>query len=417
MTQRSVVVGIALALFAGGLFLPQSAWAVPAFARAYNEPCSTCHTAWPRLNATGREFKENGYAWERGEPEAMKHIEKLANLPITFPLATVVKLRPYDKKEDKTTKLRALHEIELFVAGNAWNYGSFFAEFELEDENRFDFETAHAAGGFHPFQWGNLLLAYSRVFHCDPYDTLTNGRKLTRSSRQALVQPGLSGVKVDSTTQNVEVCGRDPWIKKVFYAGAYSADVKTDDLVKNMPADEVTEIVFEGEGPKDWSGRLVFDVLPLDAVPDVNLSVGTFLINGHQTDATGRALHFDRYGFDLQAEYVGANLLFAFVRQEDDQAPGMALATNNLWYVEGFYAFDQDVMQSIGLPLAAIVPSFRVDRFEKNNGMDDFTDLTFNLSVYPWENVRFYLEYFDRVDEPVGEDEPSRVTVQVELGF
>lgn len=130
----------------------------------------------------------------------------------------------------------------------------------------------------------------------------------------------------------------------------------------------------------------------------------------------GRALHFDRWGFDLQAEYVGANLLFAFVRQEDDRS-GTWTATNNLWYVEGFYAFDREDLKSIGLPLTAIVPTFRVDQYEKSDGMDDFTDLTFNLSVYPWDNVRFYVEYFNRVDEPMGEDEPSRVTVQVEIGF
>ncbi|MFQ5804349.1 MAG: hypothetical protein ACE5JQ_15780 [Candidatus Methylomirabilales bacterium] len=406
MTQRSVVIGIALALFAGGLFLPRSAWAVPAFARAYNEPCSTCHNAWPQLNATGREFKERGYSWEIGEPEAMQNIAKLADLPITFPLATVLKFRPYDKKEDKDTAVRAFHEAELFIAGNAWKYGSFFAEFELEDEDKFEFKTAHAIGGFHPYQWANLLLAYSPVLHCSPYNTLSNGRKLTRSGRRALTEGGPTGVAIDSTAQNVEVCGRDPWTNKIFYAGAYSADVGTD-----------KDAVFEGKGPKDWTGRLAVDILPLENLKDVDLSVGTFFINGHQDNLAGQKVSFDRWGFDLQAQYVGANLLFAFVRQEDDQAPGMALATNNLWYVEGFYAFDQDVMQSIGLPIAAIVPTFRVDRWEKADGTEDFTDLTFNLSVYPWENVRFYLEYFDRVDEPPMEDEPSRVTVQVEMGF
>jgi hypothetical protein len=399
MTKRSVVFGVALALFAGGLLLPRSAWAVPAFARAYNKSCSTCHSAWPLLNATGRRFKENGYQFKRGEPDSMKTINNL-NIPITFPWATVVKFRPYDKTEDGDTKLRAVHEIELFIAGNAWDYGSFFAEFELEDETGFEFETAHAIGGFHPYQWGNLLLAYSPVFHCSPYNTLSNGRKLTRSSRRALTEGGSTGVAIASTAQNVEVCGRDPWINKVFYAGAYSADVEGD---------------FEGEGPKDWSGRLAFDILPLDAVPDVDLSVGGLFINGHQ-EVMGRALSFNRWGFDLQAEYVGANLLFAFVRQEDDRS-GTWAATNNLWYVEGLYAFDQDDMKSIGLPLASIVPNFRVDVWEKADGTEDFTDLTFNLSVYPWENVRFYLEYFNRVDEPMGEDEPSRVTVQVEIGF
>lgn len=404
MGKRSVVLGVALALFAGGLLVPRSAWAVPAFARAYNKSCSTCHSAWPMLNATGRRFKENGYQFIRGKPDAMKTIGN-TEIPITFPFATVVKFRPYDKKEDGDTAVRAFHELELFIAGNAWDYGSFFAEVEVEDETQFEFDLAHAVGGFHPYQWANLLLAYSPVFHCDPYNTLANGRKLTRSNRVALTNGESSGVAIDSTAQNVEFCGRDPWINKVFYSGAYSADVGSD-----------TDNVYEGKGPKDWSGRLVFDILPLDAVPDVDLSVGTFFINGHQDDLMGRALHFDRWGFDLQAEYVGANLLFAFVRTEDDR-PGTWVGTNNLWYIEGFYAFSPEDVKSIGLPAIGIVPTFRVDQYQESDGMEDFTDLTFNLSVYPWNNVRFFLEYFDRVNEPAGQDEPSRLTVQVEFGF
>ena len=209
-----------------------------------------------------------------------------------------------------------------------------------------------------------------------------------------------SGVAINSTSQNVEVCGRDPWINKVFYEAAYSADVDGD---------------FEGEGPKDVSGRLMFDILPLDAVPDVDLSVGGFVINGHQ-DTGIQSLHFARYGVDLQATYAGANLLFAFVRAEDDR-PGTWLATNNLWYVEGFYAFDRDNLKSIGLPGAMIAPIFRVDRYEENDGEDDFTDLTLNLSYYPWDNVRLYTEYANTVSAPTEDDEKWRVTVQVEVAF
>lgn len=402
MAKRSVVLGVAIALFAGGLLLPRSAWAVPAFARAYNVNCATCHSAWPMLNATGRTFKENGYQFVRGEPEKFETIGDL-KIPMTFPWAIVTKFRPYDHQEGGPTKLRSLHEIELFVAGNAWDYGSYFAEFEMEDETGFEFEVAHASGGFHPFQWGNLLLGYTPVFHCDPYNTLSNARKLTRSNRQALVQGESTGVAISSTSQNVEACGRDPWINKVFYEVAYSADVDGD---------------FEGEGPKDVSGRLVFDILPLDAVPEVDLSVGAFVINGRQDQQNGvtRSLDFMRYGVDLQAEYLGANLLFAFVRAEDDLLAGGS-EHNNLWYVEGFYAFDRDFLKSVGLPGAAIVPIFRVDQFEENDGVDSFTDLTLNLSYYAWDNVRVYVEYAKRLDAPSGDPDPWRWTVQVEVAF
>src|SRR5439155_13756485 len=35
--------------------------ALPLFARKYNLPCTACHFAFPRLNAFGRAFRQNGY--------------------------------------------------------------------------------------------------------------------------------------------------------------------------------------------------------------------------------------------------------------------------------------------------------------------------------------------------------------------
>jgi hypothetical protein len=36
-------------------------YAIPAFARKYNLPCSACHEVWPKLNSFGQNFKDNGY--------------------------------------------------------------------------------------------------------------------------------------------------------------------------------------------------------------------------------------------------------------------------------------------------------------------------------------------------------------------
>src|SRR5260221_12785868 len=39
----------------------RSASALPAFARKYGMPCSSCHEAWPKLSPFGQAFKDNGY--------------------------------------------------------------------------------------------------------------------------------------------------------------------------------------------------------------------------------------------------------------------------------------------------------------------------------------------------------------------
>jgi hypothetical protein len=36
-------------------------YAIPAFARKYGMPCSSCHEAWPKLSPFGQSFKDNGY--------------------------------------------------------------------------------------------------------------------------------------------------------------------------------------------------------------------------------------------------------------------------------------------------------------------------------------------------------------------
>src|SRR5215813_3312296 len=43
------------------LFSCSSASAIPAFARKYGMPCSSCHEAWPKLSPFGQQFKDNGY--------------------------------------------------------------------------------------------------------------------------------------------------------------------------------------------------------------------------------------------------------------------------------------------------------------------------------------------------------------------
>lgn len=45
------------------VFIPNSAHAIPAFTRANNVECSTCHTIFPELNEYGEAFLKNGYVY------------------------------------------------------------------------------------------------------------------------------------------------------------------------------------------------------------------------------------------------------------------------------------------------------------------------------------------------------------------
>jgi hypothetical protein len=68
MTLRgkfNALLSLGLCLFSLGL--ASKASAIPAFARKYGMACTACHEAWPKLNAQGWAFRDNGYQWMAGK--------------------------------------------------------------------------------------------------------------------------------------------------------------------------------------------------------------------------------------------------------------------------------------------------------------------------------------------------------------
>src|ERR1700731_4838433 len=60
----------------------QPASALPAFARKYGMPCSSCHEAWPKLSPFGQAFKDNGY--QMGNDRDAPIFQNPAYWPVTF---------------------------------------------------------------------------------------------------------------------------------------------------------------------------------------------------------------------------------------------------------------------------------------------------------------------------------------------
>jgi hypothetical protein len=56
--------GVTIAIFLATAILtvvPREAKAKPEFAASTGKPCTFCHTTPPKLNATGKRFKANGF--------------------------------------------------------------------------------------------------------------------------------------------------------------------------------------------------------------------------------------------------------------------------------------------------------------------------------------------------------------------
>jgi hypothetical protein len=78
-----------LSVGAAGLlavFAPQEAAAIPAFSRQTGKSCTTCHSAFPKLNQTGQNFRTNGFRFpedgEWQEVQDLKHVPLSAEIEI-----------------------------------------------------------------------------------------------------------------------------------------------------------------------------------------------------------------------------------------------------------------------------------------------------------------------------------------------
>lgn len=369
-----------------GLWMPETAEAVPAWARKYKVDCTTCHTAWPSLNAYGRDFKIAGYKipGETAIPEEYSDvISDFLQLDKSFPVSAVFKARPYDKKNGKRARIRAGHESEVMISGSVAKNFSAWVEFEAEDEfEDFNIKLEQLTIGWNPRRQGNLVMGYAPVFWADPYDTLADGgRRMTRNHKGPLSAKGLAGQRLRGNTQWVGGYGKAA--DRVFYMAGVSAGNNE----------------LEGDDAADFYARLMFDVTP-------GLSVGGYVLDG--TNDTGSATEWDfqRYGFDAQAEFGNFKAYGMYMKLKDTptNTPAIDEFTQNLGYVEAMYVF-----KPTGIPM--IVPIARLDF------LDDYTDLTTNLSFYLRHNIKAYAEYWANLDVPAGKSKNNRFVIQVELAF
>ncbi len=85
---RRGIGGMAKALFYAVVLLAvllvncRPAAAIPAFARKYGMPCSSCHEGWPKLSYFGQQFKDNGY--QMGNDRDAPIFQQAAYWPVTF---------------------------------------------------------------------------------------------------------------------------------------------------------------------------------------------------------------------------------------------------------------------------------------------------------------------------------------------
>lgn len=380
---------LALIMVAG--LLPQQASAIPAFARKNNITCSTCHSAWPMLNNTGRRYKERGYRFSADE---VPHITITDNLKWdeSLPVSVLLAARPYDKKDSGERQIRAIHEVELMVAGPMGESWSGFFEIEAEDEEGFEAGIPAATLSYHHSKAVNLQFSYADILWFDSYNTYSHARRLTRGT-QAVISNSFGGADNDGalgvSRQNVALYGRP--MDSLFYGLAISG--LADDP--------------EGTDGQTLTARLAYEFMP-------GMMLGALLVDGTCTPESGAAncvveRDFERSGYDMQLNISQLVVTAAYLNAEDDDLAGTNTLEHKACFIQLAYVIETEGR-------AGWVPLVRYDDYEKNDGAEDITELTFTLSHYFTENIQAYIEYWDRAGDGTTVDD-NRLTFQIMAAF
>lgn len=402
---------IIMLLLFGSVVWMQLAQAIPVFARKYDKPCSSCHTAWPQLNKAGRTFKEAGYKFP-GESKGQVISDSL-ELDKSPPITAILVSRPYDrKKSGKNAKLRAMHEVEIIVAGRIAEDFSGYFEIEAEDETGFEPEVGPAVFSYHLNDAVNVHAVFGPMMWADPYSSYVDHQRLTRGHVSVIDQrfgnadsstydstdppPEDEGKRLRDSRQNLIISGRP--VDMLFYSVGISGDGEDP----------------EGDNASIYTGRLVLDVTN-------NLSVGLLHVSGEcDMHTTGCDLpdslprDFSRTGVDVQADVGDARINAVYVQAKDDTLDTVAATQteeeNNAFYVQAQYMIKDGKRPSI-------VPLVRYDSYEQSDGTVEFKELTLNVTYYFSENAKGYIEHWQQMDVPAGEVENKRTTLQFAVAF
>jgi hypothetical protein len=383
MIRKVAITVLGTALFLVGT--PTVTRAVPAFAKKYNLPCSGCHTVWPMLNEFGRRFKEYGYRLSPDqELSDQEHVKSLGmSLFKGNPLAVRVVGFLADKKKEGELRLRPFHEAEVFIAGNVLEKVSAFVEFEAEDEEGWEPAGEMGKVGLHLRPEVNVVAGYGAVLTADPYQPL-NHAQFTRAHPMVVHHGFVADQPLGESTPFISVYGRVA--RRLFYLAGVSTGV--GDL--------------EGEDKKDWTARLAVDVTR-------NVTVGGLVLEGRKAVGEEETQKYRRLGVDFQVQFYRWSLMGAYLRASDEMGPGGPRQKDHVLYAQAYYLFFQQGRR----PLVA--PIVRIENYSME-GMK-YTDGLLNLTVFPWENVKFAVEFWTNLSVPNGVAKSNRITFLVDTAF
>lgn len=377
-------------IFASALVLQgRDAWAVPSFAKQTGLECSGCHLSYPLLNETGREFKKNGYTLN-GEDTGL------------YPVSAHIAGFAVDNSNGSgRTHVDPLHELEVFLVGRPAENISVFSELETEDEDGWAIGVKHGVLGYHVSPALNVHLGNAPVFFTDPYNTLSDGHRVTEEHKGIFDVSGRTDPVSTTFTNdqrlrdNVQQVDVDGQVGPLWYMVGLSGGGKSSYFNGDN----------NGADPGDYQARLAYDG-------------GAFMVGGFYhagtdkiSDAAGTTWandDFTIYGFDARLDAGMATVMAAYVNAEDD------FGTLGTYSYDGGYA---QVLLPLDLGGHRVVPMVRHNwgSADSAGNEQNLHTTTAQVAFYARENARVTAEFTNWND--AASDPDQRFILGVDVGF
>ena len=400
----------------------------------YGQACGACHTAIPKLNRAGEEFRLSGYTrWEGGA--AIQKIPPLTvgklSLPGTLPISILGNvgfdfrsIQERDRESARTTTSTPnsinLEELSILAATPLNRHFSFITEVglaETEFENRRFTLKGPEAPSLAAVSFNNLFVDDVLNLRLGSYElplgVSPEHRRLTIApyeiyevTAQSLL--GLEGAAASGIGSEEEVFSLGkPQLMIELYGTAYAERLAVSDLYVRYHVGTSNDSNVNGDnnGSKSVFGRL--------SATFMNQTVGVFGLYSPNTLDRARNEGFPglrnsvlKVGPDLALRFLDERLTFEFqhlwVRESDPTGVG-----TDFRYQGGFAEVNYVIKTSIG----DFVPVARFD-YVLSRRFDNTAEAlanplapspvvtkprvfayTVGLQYLPWENVKIYPEF------------------------
>lgn len=395
-TELKISSGIALGLLA--LLLTCTVGnAAPNFARKYKTSCSTCHYAYPKLNAFGKAFFNNGYRYPAGQDAEMTKEEPVslgsesqkrvfpdavwpADIPGTTPLSIHAISRAYYKPDSEVkTYFEFPHELEVLFGGTMGETFSMFGEVELEIEDN-EVETVF------PFflQYDCRPWLHVRVGTVSP-EVTGNHHRLTREHNNVASLRGRNGWRLRDEQSGAEVWGarNGPGGRGGLTYGV--GLVNGQDIIDaNSEKDLYVRAAYKFKGLGELGGTEGQASETSAFYVDDSAKIGGFAYLGTTSKEGAGDEDLTALGLTFDLWYRRANLSGALMSMSS-KISGASDRTSLAWFAEGNY---------VVYPwLIGVARYERTDADTDDDTKDPVTTLIPAVVAVARPNIKFSLEY------------------------